>query len=434
MYIAVDDTDSREGMCTTFLATELINEFEEYELLDYPRLVRLNPNVPWKTRGNGAVVLTFGKGSNKKNLIGKIKDDIHIYEGEPLSYDLTEDVLLRSKKVVENWAELKNDRTDPGLIVSTKKTPRYLYEKTVKDIVKLEEVINTLESEDIKYTGFGKKRGIIGAAAALAWEPNDHTYELITYRKRSNWGTKRDIDKEQVKKLDRSLKSVFDSYDYDEDSSVIDPNSPCPVLYGVRGDNPEELKKGLEMIKIEKPERWVTFFTNQGTDEHIQPTKIKDVKPWISVKTQATVTKEPRTIKGGHVLFEVSDNKGNSITAAAYEPTKSFRDIVNNLIVGDKVQLYGGIRKDPLTLNIEKMKVLHLKEKIIKTGNPFCPECNKRMSSIGKNAGFRCKRCSTKASEDDIETEKVERELEEKWYETPVSARRHLSKPLKRIL
>ncbi len=434
MYIAVDDTDSREGMCTTFLATELIKEFEEYELLDYPRLVRLNPNVPWKTRGNGAVVLKLGKGVNKKNIIGKIEDDIFIYDGESIPNKKIVDILTRSEKVIKNWAELKDDRTDPGLIVSTKKTPKYLYEKTVKDIVTLEEVIDTLESKNIKYTGFGKKRGIIGAAAALAWEPDDHTYELITYREQWKWGTKRNIDKEQVKGLDKSLNSVFDSYDYDEDASVIDPNSPCPVLYGVRGDNPEELKKALEIINIEKPESWITFFTNQGTDEHIQPAEIKDVKPWISVKTQGKVTKEPRTIKGGHVLFDVSDSKGNSITAAAYEPTKSFRDIVNKLIVGDKVLLYGGIRKDPLTLNIEKMKVLHLNEKIVKIGNPVCPKCNTRMSSIGKNAGFRCKKCSTKSSEDDIETENVERELEEKWYETPVSARRHLSKPLKRML
>ncbi|MGM0405200.1 MAG: TiaS agmantine-binding domain-containing protein [Thermoplasmatota archaeon] len=433
MYIAVDDTDSREGMCTTFLVAELIKEFKDYELLDYPRLVRLNPNVPWKTRGNGAVVLKLGTGVNKKDMIGEIEDDIYIYDGESIT-DSVDDLLIRSEKVIENWAELKNDRTDPGLIVSTKKTPEYLYDKAVKDIVTLEEVIDTLENENIKYTGFGKKRGIIGAAAALAWEPYDHTYELITYRKQSKWGTKRDIDKEQVKVLDMSLNSAFDSYDYDEDASVIDPNSPCPVLYGVRGDNSDELKTALKVICTEKPERWITFFTNQGTDEHIQPAEIKDVKPWISVKIEGKVTKKPRTIKGGHVLFDVSDCNGNSITAAAYEPTKSFRQIVNKLIIGDKVRLYGGVRKDPITLNIEKMKILSLEEKIVKIGNPVCLKCNTRMSSIGKNAGFRCKKCSTKASEDDIETKKVERELEEKWYETPVSARRHLSKPLKRML
>lgn len=436
MYIAIDDTDSREGMCTTFLATELIKEFKEYQLLDYPRLVRLNPNVPWKTRGNGAVVLTLGmgRGANKKDAIGKIQREIHIYEqGPSIPVESIDKILCRAEKVIEDWAELDNDRTDPGLIVSDKKTPENLYEKGVKDVVKLDEVVDILEREGTSYTGFGKKRGLIGAAAALAWEPKDHTYELITYRERSRWGTIRDIDKEQVRKLDRSIVGAFDSYDYEEDASTIDPNSPCPVLYGVRGDRSSELKKALGIIDTEKPERWITFLSNQGTDEHIQSSEIEDIRPWISVKIEGRVTKEPRTIKGGHVFFEVSDKKGNSITAAAYEPTKGFRDIVNKLILGDMVQLYGGIRKDPLTLNIEKMKILHLEDKVIKTGNPICPRCDKRMSSIGKNAGFRCKKCSTKASEDDIETQKMERGLEERWYETPVSARRHLSKPLKRI-
>jgi tRNA(Ile2)-agmatinylcytidine synthase len=27
------------------------------EFIDYPNLIRLNPNAPWKTRGNGAVSL-----------------------------------------------------------------------------------------------------------------------------------------------------------------------------------------------------------------------------------------------------------------------------------------------------------------------------------------------------------------------------------------
>jgi tRNA(Ile2)-agmatinylcytidine synthase len=29
------------------------------KFVDYPKLIRLNPNVPWKTRGNGAVALTL---------------------------------------------------------------------------------------------------------------------------------------------------------------------------------------------------------------------------------------------------------------------------------------------------------------------------------------------------------------------------------------
>ena len=40
---------------------------ENVEFVDYPRLVRFNPNIPWKTSGNGAVGLKI-KTSNPKKL------------------------------------------------------------------------------------------------------------------------------------------------------------------------------------------------------------------------------------------------------------------------------------------------------------------------------------------------------------------------------
>ena len=59
LHIGIDDTDSPDGMCTTYLASQIINEFEAngIELADYPRLIRLNPFARFKTRGNGGVSL-----------------------------------------------------------------------------------------------------------------------------------------------------------------------------------------------------------------------------------------------------------------------------------------------------------------------------------------------------------------------------------------
>ena len=61
MHIGLDDTDSTKGGCTTYLAAVLIEKLEKFniEFKDYPTLIRLNPNVPWKTRGNGALCLRF---------------------------------------------------------------------------------------------------------------------------------------------------------------------------------------------------------------------------------------------------------------------------------------------------------------------------------------------------------------------------------------
>ena len=81
LHIGMDDTDSVEGGCTTWLATEVIKELSDFDLIGCPRLVRLNPNVPWKTRGNGAVSFTFGKGKGNKKKIGEI-DGSNIFSFE----------------------------------------------------------------------------------------------------------------------------------------------------------------------------------------------------------------------------------------------------------------------------------------------------------------------------------------------------------------
>ena len=61
LHIGIDDTDSPKGMCTTFLCYEIVKflEKQEIQFMDFPYLIRFNPNIPWKTRGNGAVRLTI---------------------------------------------------------------------------------------------------------------------------------------------------------------------------------------------------------------------------------------------------------------------------------------------------------------------------------------------------------------------------------------
>ncbi|WP_455284279.1 hypothetical protein, partial [[Eubacterium] cellulosolvens] len=59
IHIGIDDTDSLAGGCTTRIAADLVFSLAKKgaTFLDHPNLIRLNPNVPWKTRGNGAVCL-----------------------------------------------------------------------------------------------------------------------------------------------------------------------------------------------------------------------------------------------------------------------------------------------------------------------------------------------------------------------------------------
>ena len=99
---------------------------------------------------------------------------------------------------------------------------------------------------------------------------HDKTYELITYRDEKKWGTDRTIDDKSVKSIDKLCPSTFDNYDYKNKRNRITPNSPCPILYGLRGDDVEELKKSFYIVKSEPVHSWIIFETNQGTDDHLQ--------------------------------------------------------------------------------------------------------------------------------------------------------------------
>ena len=79
-HIGLDDTDSRLGRCTTHLAFKLVSYLnnKNVKFLDYPLLIRLNPNIPWKTRGNGAVCLRImlTNNNNIENIIDFMKNEI----------------------------------------------------------------------------------------------------------------------------------------------------------------------------------------------------------------------------------------------------------------------------------------------------------------------------------------------------------------------
>jgi tRNA(Ile2)-agmatinylcytidine synthase len=281
------------------------------------------------------------------------------------------------------------------------------------------------------FKGYKNCRGIIGAAAAIAWSPlKDNTYELISYRQSARWGTTRKVDYKSVIKMDSQCKTTFDNFDYENHHNRITPNSPCPILYGIRGDNVNELFEALNIVESEPIESWLIFETNQGTDDHLEQKNIEDIRPYESVIVNGSVSKNPYTIEGGHVIFSIKNNS-STIDCAAYEPTKKFRNIIRNLVIDDIVEIYGSARNNPMTVNIEKIKVNNLTKIFQKIENPICPKCKKHMKSIGSNQGYKCKRCGAKSNKPKLKEKK--RTINLGFYEVPVCARRHLSKPLKRM-
>lgn len=413
LHIGIDDTDSPDGMCTTYLASQIINEFEEngIELLDYPRLIRLNPFARFKTRGNGGVSLRI---SNDEKA------------------DLAKQIVLRK---VEKLSMFDCDNTNPGVIFYdgeiTEDMVDYAF-RAIYEFITIEEAEEFGKSVGCEIHKFKKGRGIIGSIAAISLPLDDFTFELLAYRSSENYGTKRQIDYESVYLMDKeTFPDTFENIDYSEDYIAIEPKTPCPVLYGIRSNSADTLKKAKEIVKVSEPiVDWCIFKTNQHTDMHIQKAEnISSMKQFGCYCVTGEVKNRPTIIDGGHMFFYIQDESGE-IECGAYEPTKNFRKVVSRLIPGDIIRVYGGIGEQ-YTFNIEKFQVIRLND--IEYKNPIC-ECGKRMTSAGKNKGFKCKKCGNRIESSEKIPVKISRNLENsKFYETPVSARRHLSKPICRM-
>jgi tRNA(Ile2)-agmatinylcytidine synthase len=144
------------------------------------------------------------------------------------------------------------------------------------------------------------------------------------------------------------------------------------------------------------------------------------------------VAREPQVIQGGHVILSIKD-KTAEVECAAYEPTGILCETSKNLIAGDFVEAHGGVRpastRHSITINLEKMRILELARKIAFL-NPICPDCGKRMKSMGTAKGFRCEKCGFRASQLKKTAVETNRKLKRKRYITSPRSQRHLTKPL----
>ena len=121
--------------------------------------------------------------------------------------------------------------------------------------------------------GFNSCRGIIGALAAIGETlDGDYTYELIAYRTPENLGTKRRVDEASIFEMDKLTQPyTFNNVDSEKGRVIITPRGPDPILFGIRGETAEIVKKAYELVKpLEPVERWVIFRSNQGTDAHLK--------------------------------------------------------------------------------------------------------------------------------------------------------------------
>lgn len=408
--IGLDDTDSRtRGMCTTYVADTVARRLEAAGWpVERTLLLRCNPAVEHKTRGNAALA-------------------VHT--------DATPETALEiAAEVVGEAAQTADDRTNPGLVVagddpeSVPEPVAVFAREAVRDHHTRQAARELIDDAGFRYRGWKNGRGVIGALAAVgAWRAFDGwTYEHITYRAPDRWGTDRDVDLDSLfEAAGEQYPTVWDTVDRGSGEAVCVPRTPGPVLYGIRGDDPAACRRVAAAVESEPVARSRTFVTNQGTDAHLGVGTVASVRDGRSYRVDGTVVDAPETHRGGHVFFPLADGDAE-LLCAAFEPTKRFRDRVRALRAGDRLTVCGEVGDGTLKLEKFAVRKLNRTERV----TPTCPECDRRMESAGRDQGYRCRDCGTNA--DGKVEHRVDRDMSLGWYEVPPRARRHVAKPLVR--
>lgn len=418
LHIGIDDTDSALGGCTTYTAALIFDELSNrgFVAADFPWLVRLNPNIPWKTRGNGALALHF--------LVEEAK------------VDEAKELVLEG---VRRTTDVSIPSTDPAVVFLRGRIPTELrdFSRTaLHDVLHVSEAKRIARRVRAEYHVLKGARGLIGALAAIGADLQAHTFEIVAYRTQDFVGTLRRVDLNSVNEMnERFRRETFNNLDPETGRVLISPHGPDPVLFGIRGEDPLTLVRAYHCIRVKEPiQRVMIFKTNHGTDAHLtEHRKVADLRPHQSALVTGKVETLPKVLKGGHVVFSLKDATG-SVDCAAYEPTGPFRKAVMKLVPHDIVKVFGGVRRRQRgrsTVNLEKLVVVKLAH-VIHYEKPRCLRCDRVSESMGHSQGFRCRKCGLRFPRDSLVPVVQDRRLKETSYVPPPRANRHLTMPLSR--
>lgn len=118
---------------------------------------------------------------------------------------------------------------------------------------------------------------------------------------------------------------------------------------------------------------------------------------------------------------------------AVYEPARDLRKMAEDLLPGDRIRAFGGIRRRSSrhgpTLNVEKLEVLSVAPAVM-LATPSCKACGGSMKSEGAGKGFECRRCGCKERELRKVSVRSERRLVPGVYLPSPGSQRHLTKQL----
>ncbi len=409
VHVALDDADSHYGGCTTYVTYRVVKDLlrRGFSLAGLPALVRLNPYVPFKTRGNAATRFTL------------------VVEDESRVCDVVDHVV----SLVCEYSEHRG-KASPGvavLVARSLEVPevlRWLYLKAVRDVVTLDVVSEVCGVVGVKLFG-GKGR--VGAAAALGASFDDATYELLVY---SDPSKKRNVrlDLSYVELLDWLTHPLtFANVDLEDEKILISPAGPDPVLVGVRGDSPIHVVLFVSSLLPyigDVVEGWLLYKTNQATELHVDhlPPRSYTYMPSRDVglvrSVERTRVRHVRAVTNKDKLF-VYRHLGK--IAAVLEDS-----------IGLVVEWWGGrkLDSDGYYTYVEGLRVLS--SRLVEVRNPRCPKCGARLESCGRGR-LRCRRCGYMLEKPVRELHAVKLRMRKLLSLPKLSEHRHLMKPTSRI-
>ena len=416
-WIGLDDTDTLSGGCTTHEFYLLIEELSKLSKLGSPwstpkdtRLVRLWPFASKRTRGNAALAL------NIDVLDGHEKE---LFDFLEKWYFSLKQKISKFDVVPSNHSNRIQHPPEPCLLYLNNQFPEF-YWKAVRSNVSVDEAKSIiLKDPKSKFWGEeGKMSGLIGSLAAISWMgEHDCTWELTAYRSSENYNSKRNISQESVKLMSNKYPKTIMNRDPNSEKTLITPNTPCPILYGIRSENSTEALMAHNYLQSFQENEVCSSFqiwrTNQATGDHLEK------------RHEGILKSDPFILKGGHVLIDVdSFSKDISqVKLIAFEESGNINRLAKELKKGDSVS-WMGLKCHTGEIHLELLKL----NKAVPRNRmrPMCI-CGTKFKSSGRNQPLRCK-CGKIYPRLWLGSKK---ELID-WVEPSTGNRRHLSKPLNR--
>ena len=403
--IGLDDTDHPSAGCTTDCFDDLLyrlsNSGHGFKVVSR-RLVRLWPFAPRRTRGNGALSAVIELDPSSHQLL---REECEEWFEE----------LLNSSKPLN----FESTPSSPVLIICNSKPPLNWYKDAVMGFVELDSRLKEIEQFDLSMFCGDRKWGAIGASAAVAWNPdNNSTWELIAWRNDENIGSERVITSQAVREMEDYHPRTFVNRDPTKGKGLIAPRTPCPVLYGIRGDSSDSVEQAHHWLQsrsdVEKSTRFAIHVTNQLSDDHVKG------------PCSGTVLSHPEHTKGAHSNVVVS-LQGKAIRLVAFSEGGPVNKLLRTLHPGDLIS-WIGLKAPDDSIHLERLSLIDSVPRI--TSRPLC--CGKTMRSSGSGMPIRCPDCGRSSERiwlcqpHDLE----QFNSIEDWVEPTASNRRHLARPL----